>query len=68
MNLASFRRGCDSAYGTAYQKLLLPLWESLERRPGFTRQWDVSVNRIRDQIAVTTVGLLGVVAEGVARA
>jgi phenylacetate-CoA ligase len=27
MNLASFRRGCDSAYGTAYQKLLLPLWE-----------------------------------------
>ena len=47
---------------------LLPLWESLERRPGFTRQWNVSVNRIRDQIAVTTVGLLGVVAEGVARA
>jgi hypothetical protein len=47
---------------------LLPLWESLERRPGFTRQWDVSVNRIRDQIAVTTVGLLGIVAEGVARA
>jgi hypothetical protein len=44
---------------------LLPLWESLERRPGFTRQWDVSVNRIRDQIAVTTVGLLGKVAEGV---
>jgi phenylacetate-CoA ligase len=27
MNLASFRRGCDSAYGIAYQKLLLPLWE-----------------------------------------
>jgi hypothetical protein len=43
---------------------LLPLWEWLERRPGFTRQWDVSVNRIRDQIAVTTVGLLGDVAEG----
>jgi hypothetical protein len=46
---------------------LLPLWESLERRPGFTRQWDVSVNRIRDQIAVTTVALLDIVAEGVAR-
>jgi hypothetical protein len=43
---------------------LLPLWESLERRPGFSRQWDVSVNRIRDQIAVTTVELLGIVAEG----
>jgi hypothetical protein len=47
---------------------LLPLWESLERRPGFTRQWDVSVNRIRDQIAATTVGLLSKVAEGVGRA
>jgi hypothetical protein len=47
---------------------LLPLWESLERRPGFSRQWNVSVNRIRDQIAVTTVGLLGAVAEGVAEA
>lgn len=47
---------------------LLPLWESLERRPGFTRQWEVSVNRIRDQIAMTTVGLLGIVAEGVAQA
>jgi hypothetical protein len=46
---------------------LLPLWESLERRPGFTRQWDVSVNRIRDQIAMTTVALLDIVAEGVAR-
>jgi hypothetical protein len=43
---------------------LLPLWESLERRPGFTRQWDVSVTRIRDQIAMTTVSLLAVVAEG----
>ncbi|MEN3357815.1 MAG: hypothetical protein V7637_1797 [Mycobacteriales bacterium] len=47
---------------------LLPLWESLERRPGFTRQWDVSVSRIRDQIALTTVGLLGIVAEGITRA
>jgi phenylacetate-CoA ligase len=27
MNLASFRRGCDSLYGTAYQKALFPLWE-----------------------------------------
>lgn len=43
---------------------LRPLWEGLERRPGFTRQWDVSVNRVRDQIAVTTVELLGAAAEG----
>jgi hypothetical protein len=50
--------------GARVERRLLPLWESLEQRPGFTRQWDVSVNRIRDQIAVTTVELLGNVAEG----
>jgi phenylacetate-CoA ligase len=27
MDLPSFRHGVDSLYGTAYQKLLLPLWE-----------------------------------------
>jgi hypothetical protein len=43
---------------------LLPVWRALERQPGFTRQWDVSVHRIRDQIAVTTVGLLVALAEG----
>jgi len=30
---------------------LAAMWESLERRPGFTRQWQASVNRVRDQIA-----------------
>jgi len=50
--------------GARVDRRLLPLWESLEQRPGFSRQWDVSVNRIRDQIAVTTVELLGNVAEG----
>jgi hypothetical protein len=34
---------------------VLPLWESLERRPGFTKQWLALVNRIRDQVAVGTV-------------
>lgn len=43
---------------------LLELWESLERWPGFSRQWQVSVNRIRDQIATSTIALLGGRAEG----
>lgn len=35
------------------------VWESLERHPGFTRQWNASVARIRDQVAVTTLALFG---------
>lgn len=35
------------------------LWESLERRPGLSRQWRASVDRIRDQIALSTIALLG---------
>ncbi|TCO47268.1 SCO2521 family protein [Actinocrispum wychmicini] len=31
---------------------MMPLWEALERRPGFTRQWTATVNRIRDQLAL----------------
>lgn len=31
---------------------MLPLWETLERRPGFTRQWNATVSRIRDQLAL----------------
>jgi hypothetical protein len=34
------------------------LWQRLERRPGLNRQWQVSVERIRDQMALTTIGLL----------
>ena len=33
---------------------LLGVWESIERRPGFTRQWLANVARVRDQIAVST--------------
>lgn len=32
------------------------LWDSLERRPGFTRQWSAIVDRIRDQLAVHALG------------
>ncbi|MBB5871716.1 hypothetical protein F4553_005095 [Allocatelliglobosispora scoriae] len=31
---------------------LAELWRGLERRPGFTRQWQVNVDRIRDQLAL----------------
>jgi hypothetical protein len=34
------------------------LWESLEQRPGFTRQWSATVNRIRDQLALHTLSTL----------
>ncbi|MGI5165567.1 SCO2521 family protein [Spirillospora sp. CA-253888] len=37
---------------------LLPLWEALDRAHGLTRQWDISVGRIRDQLAVDTVAML----------
>jgi hypothetical protein len=37
---------------------LAPFWESLDRRPGFTRQWQSLVDRIRDQIAVNVLALL----------
>ncbi|MEU8266079.1 SCO2521 family protein [Sphaerisporangium sp. NPDC049002] len=40
-----------------------PLWEELERHPGFSRQWKSSVERIRDQVAVNTLSLLSVMAE-----
>jgi hypothetical protein len=35
------------------------LWDRLERRPGFTRQWNSSVARIRDQVAISTLVLFG---------
>ncbi len=38
--------------GTRVAAALLPLWDSLERSPGFTRQWQATVTRIRDQLAV----------------
>ena len=46
---------------------MLALWRSLERQPGFTKQWEASVSRIRDQVALSTIALLGSAAEGNAR-
>jgi hypothetical protein len=38
---------------------LMPVWNALERRPGFTRQWETTAARIRDQIAIGTLALNG---------
>ncbi|WP_148086343.1 SCO2521 family protein [Micromonospora sp. HM5-17] len=37
---------------------VLPVWRDLEHRPGFTRQWQTSVTRIRDQVTLSTIALL----------
>ncbi len=42
---------------------LLGVWQSLERRPGFSRQWRAGVDRVRDQVAVSTAALYNAVAE-----
>ncbi|WP_327690974.1 MULTISPECIES: SCO2521 family protein [unclassified Streptomyces] len=36
---------------------LVHLWEALEREPGFTRQWQNLVQRIRDQLALQAIPL-----------
>ncbi|GGQ47212.1 SCO2521 family protein [Streptomyces asoensis] len=33
-------------------RALSPLWEELERHPGFSRQWNTMAQRIRDQLAL----------------
>jgi hypothetical protein len=50
--------------GVRVDSRLIPLWHGLDKRPGFTTQWEVSVNRIRDQLTLGTLILLGAVAEG----
>jgi hypothetical protein len=50
--------------GARVAESLLPIWASFERRPGFTRQWEVSVNRIRDQMAMAAISLLSSVPMG----
>lgn len=43
------------------------IWDAVERRPGLTRQWEASVNRIRDQVAAGTIALLSDAARSGAR-
>ena len=33
----------------------MPFWDSLDKRLGFRKQWEMSVNRIRDQLALGTL-------------
>jgi len=37
---------------------LAAIWDGFERRPGFTRQWEAAVARVRDQLALHTLQLL----------
>jgi hypothetical protein len=48
-------------------KSMLPLWQSLEQQPGFTKQWAASVSWIRDQVALSTIMLLSSLATENAR-
>ncbi|WP_322766698.1 SCO2521 family protein [Frankia sp. Cr1] len=41
--------------GAQVDPALSPLWDALEQRPGFSRQWNTQVARIRDQIALQTL-------------
>ena len=45
--------------GAQVDRGLMSIWADLERKPGFTRQWDSSVHRVRDQVALHTLQLLG---------
>jgi len=42
---------------------LRDVWTSIDRRPGFSRQWDASVHRVRDQVAVNAAVAYHTVAE-----
>ena len=44
--------------GMRAHRTLADVWELLEHRSGMSLQWQATVNRVRDQVAVTTVSLL----------
>ncbi|MET7372666.1 SCO2521 family protein [Micromonospora arida] len=44
--------------GARVHPRLRPIWDQLEQVPGFSRQWNSSVNWIRDQISVSNMALL----------
>ncbi|MET0425723.1 MAG: SCO2521 family protein [Actinoplanes sp.] len=44
--------------GARIDQTLEPVWLALEHRPGFTRQWETLVSRIRDQVSLSTMELL----------
>lgn len=44
--------------GARVDPSLLDVWEELERRPGFSRQWHALKDRVRDQLALNILTLL----------
>jgi hypothetical protein len=34
---------------------LIHIWQALEHRPGLSRQWQATVNRVRDQVALAAL-------------
>jgi hypothetical protein len=44
--------------GARGDDLAADVWAALDRRPGFSRQWDTLVRRIRDQLSVGAVAAL----------
>ncbi len=41
--------------GARVAPALTSVWQSLERRPGLSRQWQVNVDRVRDLVALTAI-------------
>jgi hypothetical protein len=44
--------------GARVDEQLAPIWAALERRVGFSKQWEMSVRRLRDQISAATANML----------
>jgi hypothetical protein len=44
--------------GRSVEDELLTVWDALERRPGFSRQWEGMVTRIRDQMALSMLSMM----------
>jgi hypothetical protein len=44
--------------GAHVDPVMLTLWDTLQQRPGFDRQWNSQVTRIRDQISLQTLQAL----------
>lgn len=41
------------------EQAMMPVWESLEQRPGFSRQWHAAAGRIREQVMLSAMSMLG---------
>jgi hypothetical protein len=50
--------------GVRTDRSLKPLWTDLDEKAGFHRQWQNSIDRIRDRLALHTLTLLGATAGG----